>query len=364
MISVATVAWLGLAIGICFGVIGNRSNFCTMGAISDLVNMGSWGRMRQWFLAIVVAIVGVAALQGGGMMDTESTLYTGKRFMYGPYIVGGFLFGVGMTLASGCGAKTLIRIGGGNMKAAFVFMVVAIAAYMTLKGLYAVPRLDLLNPLSVDLSTRQDVPSMLAGALGTSPTTIFNIIALILAACAAIWLLRNRDELGMTLFAGIGIGLCVVAGWFVTAYLGYVAEDPDTLQEAYLGTTGNRPESLSFMAPYAYFMELLMLWTDSSRIVTFGIAVTMGVVLGSFLYALFSKTFRFETFHDTGDVLRHVIGGNLMGFGGVVGLGCTIGQGISGVSTLALGSMMTTLALIAGSAATLKIQLWWMMRRA
>jgi len=362
MVSVATVAWLGLLIGACFGVIGNHSNFCTMGAISDVINIGRWERMRQWFIAIAVAVAGVALLQSVGMIDIATTLYTGSRFMLGGYIIGGFLFGIGMTLASGCGAKTLIRIGGGNMKSAFVFMVVAIAAYMTLKGLYAVPRIGLINPMVLDLSTRQDLPSIISAALGVSSAAVFNTISIALIVGAVIWLLKNREELGMTLFTGMGIGLCVVAGWFVTAYLGYIAEDPQTLEEAYLGTIANRPESLSFMAPYAYTMELLMLWTDSSRIVTFGIAVTIGVVLGSFLYSIASKTFRFETFNDTADVVRHVVGGNLMGFGGIVGFGCTIGQGLSGVSTLALGSIITTLSLIVGCAVTLKLQMWWMMR--
>jgi hypothetical protein len=123
-------------------------------------------------------------------------------------------------------------------------------------------------------------------------------------------------------------------------------------------------ESLSFVAPQAFLLELLMLWTDASRILTFGIASAIGVVAGSACYALVSRTFRWESFRDAADVGRHVVGGVLMGFGGIVALGCTIGQGITGFSTLALGSIMTFASIVAGAAITMKIEYWRMMREA
>jgi uncharacterized membrane protein YedE/YeeE len=148
----------------------------------------------------------------------------------------------------------------------------------------------------------------------------------------------------------------------VSGRLGYVPEHPETLQEAWVATNTGRMESLSFVAPQAFLLELAMLWTDKSKIVTFGIASALGVIAGSAVYALATKSFRLESFRDAGDMLRHMVGGILMGFGGIVALGCTIGQGITGFSTLALGSILTFGAIIAGAAATMKYQYWRMLR--
>jgi uncharacterized membrane protein YedE/YeeE len=160
------------------------------------------------------------------------------------------------------------------------------------------------------------------------------------------------------LLGGIIIGLVVVAGWYVSGHLGYVAEDPDTLQEAFIATNSGRMESLSFVAPQAYTLELLMLWSDSSRRLTFAIASGLGVVVGSLGHALASGSFRWEGFRDLEDTANHLVGAALMGFGGVVAMGCTIGQGISGVSTLAAGSFLALFAIIAGAMLALKYQYW------
>jgi len=155
-----------------------------------------------------------------------------------------------------------------------------------------------------------------------------------------------------------------VGGWYVSGHLGYLAEDPSTLEERFVGTNTGRMESFSFVAPLAFTLEYLMLWTDKSKIVTYGIASAAGVIAGSAAYALASRTFRWEGFRDAEDTALHILGGILMGFGGITALGCTIGQGISGFSTLALGSIITFVAIIAGSAATMKWQYWRLQRQA
>ena len=159
-------------------------------------------------------------------------------------------------------------------------------------------------------------------------------------------------------------GLVVVGGWYVSGRIGHLAEDPNTLQEAFVATNTGRMEAFSFVAPLAWSLEYLMFWTDKSRIVTYGIASTAGVIAGSAAYAFASKSFRWEGFRGAEDTGMHIIGGLLMGFGGITALGCTIGQGISGFSTLALGSIMTFVAIVAGSAATMKWQYWRMTREA
>jgi uncharacterized membrane protein YedE/YeeE len=357
------VAWGGFALAFVFGFVANRTNFCTMGAVSDIVNMGDWNRMRMWLLAIAVAILGSFALEAAGVVKLANSIYLTPNFTWLSYIVGGALFGVGMTLGSGCGSKTLIRIGGGNLKSLVVVIVMAIAAYMTLRGLFGAFRVGVLEQATLQLAGPQDVPSILARATGMDRATLAWIAVAVIGGGLAIFALASREFRQFDyLLGGIVTGLVIVGGWYVTGKVGYVAEDPNTLQEAWVATNTGRMESLSFVAPQAFLLELLMFWTDKSKIVTFGIASALGVVAGSAACALVSKSFRLEAFRDASDMLRHIAGGILMGFGGVVALGCTVGQGITGFSTLALGSILTFASIVAGSAATMKYEYWRMMR--
>ncbi len=360
---VPVVAWGAFALAFVFGFVGNKTNFCTMGAVSDVVNMGDWNRMRMWLLAIAVAILGSNALELAGVLELSSSIYPGPNFTWLSYLVGGALFGIGMTLGSGCGSKTLIRVGGGNLKSLIVLVFMAIAAYMTLRGLFGTIRVGVLEPVSVQLAGGQDLPSLFARWFGAERRSMVILVALAVGGGLAAFALARREFRQFDfLLGGIVVGLVIVGGWYVSGRLGYVAEHPDTLQEAFVATDTGRMESLSFVAPQAFLLELAMLWTDKSKIVTFGIASALGVIAGSAVYALATKSFRLESFRDAGDMLRHMVGGILMGFGGIVALGCTIGQGITGFSTLALGSILTFGAIIAGAAATMKYQYWRMLR--
>ncbi len=361
--SPALIAWLAFGLAFAFGAVANRVNFCTMGAVTDVVHVGDWRRMRMWLLAIAVAIVGVAALEAAGQVDFGKTIYTTSRVPWVSCIVGGFLFGFGMTLASGCGSKTLIRIGGGNLKSLVVLIVLALSAYMTLKGLFAVLRVNALDPFRFDTAAfgaaRSDLPSVVAALSGTG-TTIRIAVSLVTAAAVAAFVLANRDfrASGAMIVGGLAIGAIIVGGWYVSGHLGYVTEDPKTLEEAFVATNSGRAESFSFVAPTAYLLELLMLWSDQSRIVTFGVAGVLGMLAGSAAMALATQTFRWEGFASIEDLVNHLAGGVLMGFGGVTALGCTIGQGLTGISTLALGSCLALAGIIAGCVVALKYQYW------
>ena len=335
-----------------FGAVGNKTDFCTMGAVSDWVNMGDTSRMRMWLLAIAVALLGSSALHLAGIVDLSKSIYPGPNFTWLSYIVGGFLFGVGMTLGSGCGSKTLIRVGAGNLKSLVVYIFLGIAAYMTLRGLLGAFRVGVLEKAAITLPQGQDLPAL------------FGLNRALLAALigggliAFIYSSRQfRSNLDYTL-GGVVTGLVVVGGWYVSGHVGHVAEDPNTLQEAFVATNTGRMESFSFVAPFAFTLEYLMLWTDKSKIITYGIASAAGVIAGSAAYALATRKFRWEGFRDAEDTANHIVGGILMGFGGITALGCTIGQAITGFSTLALGSIITFVAIVAGSAATMRYQYW------
>ena len=346
-----------------FAAVVQRVDFCAMGAVTDIVVSRDWRRMRMWLLAIAVAMLGVTLLQATATIDFTKSIYIAPRVPWLSYIVGGLLFGAGMTLASGCGSKTLIRAGTGNLKSWVVLIVMGIAAYMTLKGAFAPLRAYVLDVVRLDSgASTSDLPSIAIAHGVASAVRVW--LPLLVAAALGGFIFKDREfrTTPALIIGGIVVGLVIVGGWYVSGHLGYLPEDPATLEERFVATNSGRAESFSFVAPVAYSLELLLLWTDQSRVVTFGIAGVMGTLAGAFTMALFTRRLRWESFANAQDLGTHLLGALLMGFGGVTALGCTIGQGITGLSTLALGSFLAFFAIIAGCVATLKIQLWRMER--
>jgi uncharacterized protein len=355
----AVVTGGAFLLGAVFGAVGQRVNFCTMGAIFDAATFGDWRRMRMWALAIAVAIAGASALHAAGLIDFAKSIYTGPRIAWLSMIVGGFLFGFGMTLGSGCGSRTLIRLGGGNLKSLIVLVFIGISAYMTLKGVFVVWRAAALDPIRVDVgAATSDLPTVLA-RLGL-PATATAWVPWLVALGIAAWVFASRSfrTTREMIVGGIVIGAVIVAGWYVSGHVGHLAEDPATLEEKFVATNSGRMESFSFVAPVAYLLELLVYWTDTSRVLTFGIAGVLGMVVGAAAMALATRTFRWEGFTTTEDLVHHIAGGVLMGFGGVTALGCTIGQGITGLSTLALGSFLAFFSIVGGCLVALRYQIW------
>ncbi len=343
------VLWAAFALSALFGFAAQKSHFCTMGAVSDIVNMQDWTRMQMWAVAIAVAMLGFSSLAYLGVIAPEKTLYATTKVLWLSSTVGGVMFGFGMVLASGCGNKTLLRMSSGSLKSWVVFMVMAVAAFATLKGLTAVVRVN-----TVDLfSFAAPMPSMdwrlaISGALG------FGLIA---------WSVANSSMRQIQAWLpSVVIGAIIVAMWYVSGRLGYLPEHPDTLQEAFVATNSGRAESLSFVAPMAYTLDWLMFFSDKSKVLTLGIVSVFGILFGGFIEAKLSKTFRWEGFGSVEDVANHLIGAILMGVGGVTAMGCTVGQGLSGVSTLAIGSFIALAGILAGSVMALKYQIWRMDR--
>ena len=342
-----THAVLGAAfiVGMAFGAIVQRTGFCTMGAVTDAAGVGDWTRMRQWALAAATAMAGFAVLSAFGLIAPDRTLYTSTRWLWLSALAGGLVFGFGMVLASGCASKTLVLVGVGNLKALVVTLVIGMAAFATLKGLTAVWRTATVDRVAVDFAAGTRLYSPIAGG----------VIALVLAA----WAFAGRDfRNARNLLAGLGVGLTVVAMWWVTGHLGHVAEHPETLQDTFLATNSTRAEALSFVSPIAYALDWLMFFSDANKHLTVGIVSVLGVVCGSAIVALAQRSFRWEGFGDTADLGHHLAGATLMGVGGVTAMGCTVGQGISGLSTLSLTSAVAIASMLAGAWAGFKYQEW------
>jgi uncharacterized membrane protein YedE/YeeE len=353
------VLWAAFILAMLFGAIAQRTHFCTMGAVSDIVNMGDWMRMRTWGMAIGVAMIGFYGMAAAGLIDPAKTLYASGRFIWLSALAGGLLFGFGMVLASGCGSKTLVRIGGGNLKSLVVLLVMGVAAFATLKGITAVLRVATVDRVAIDFASNAALSNWAAGLAGVSPTLAGLVLAGVLGGGLILWALAAPDFRRIdNLLAGFGIGAVIAGMWWVSGYLGYIAEHPDTLQEAFLATNSGRMEALSFVSPVAYTVDWFMFFSDKSKLLTIGIVSVFGVVLGSALYSLLSRSFRWEGFCDAEDTANHLVGAVLMGVGGVTAMGCTVGQGLSGISTLSATSFVAVAAILAGAVAGLKYQVW------
>ena len=343
------IALLGLLAGMVFGAVTIKTNFCTMGAISDWINTGSTDRLRAWFLAVGIAILLSQTMHATGVIDINLAIYLTPNFGWLGYVLGGFLFGIGMTLASGCGQRTLARVGGGNLKSLLVLLILGLTAYMTMRGLLALFRVNVIEPTNINLANSgiadQGMGTLLAAALALENLARVDLlVALLLGGGLVVFAFASKTFRGSfnNILAGITIGLLIPIGWYITGVIGFDDFEPV------------RFESYTFIGPTGESLMYLMTFTGSE--INFGIAGVFGVILGSFLYVILTGKFRVETFSDHNDMIRHVLGASLMGFGGVLALGCSIGQGITGMSTLALGSLMALISIIFGCALTLKVQ--------
>lgn len=352
------VLWWALGLSVLFGAIAQRTHFCTMGAVADVFTMGDWTRARMWMLAVGVAMAGVGVMSAAGWINTADSLYTTPRLRWLSMLLGGGLFGVGMVLASGCGSKTLVRLGGGNLKSLVVFVVMAVSAWVSMRGLTAVWRQATVDQWVITLPLGQDLPSLVAGSAGTARNTLAGVLGVGSGAALCVWSLSRREGRSpMVLLGGVGIGALVVALWWVSGHLGHVAEHPATLEPAYLASASRQMESFSFVAPMAAVLEWLVLYSDQSRALSFAVLLPLGVVLGSAAMALARKEFRWEGFAGARDTAHHLLGAVLMGVGGIMATGCTIGQGLSGLSTMSVGSLLATAGIVAGALLALRYQL-------
>ncbi len=334
------MAMLGFGLGAVFGVTAQRTNFCTMGAISDLVFMGDWKRFRAWMLAIAIAMLGSQGLHMAGLVDLNGAIYLTANFDWAGAVIGGLLFGFGMTLAGGCGNKTLVRLGAGNLKSLVVAVFLGIFAYTTLRGLIGLGRVEIESLTMIDLEAfglqSQGMPDMLALLTGLPVETARWIVLLAIAGGLLAFCFKDSSFRASrtNIAAGLIIGALIPLAWYATGVIGNDDFDPAPLA------------SFTFVSPVGESIQYLM--TFSGATINFGIAVVGGVIVGAFVSAKARGQFRIEAFTDTDDMVRHIIGGSIMGIGGILALGCTIGQGVTGMSTLAAGSLIALLSIVAG----------------
>lgn len=321
----------GLIIGAMFGAIAQRSGFCTLGALSDWTLFGDARRLRSWLLAIAVATVGAQALFAGGIVDLDQSIYRTGALLVGGHIAGGLLFGFGMVLTGGCVSRNLVRAGSGDLRALLVLLVIAVTVAATLGGVLGPARVWFTTATATSPSPGPSAETGLAVALASAV-----LLGAICFANAAFR--RSFTHWG----AGAGIGICVVLGWALTG-LAFDAFADAPVQA----------QSLTFVKPVSDAVDWLKRST-ALGVPGFAIASVAGTMIGACLAAVMSRTFVLATFADTRDTARHLAGAVLMAVGGVLALGCSVGQGITGIATLAPGSALTLAAIAAGAVAGLK----------
>jgi uncharacterized membrane protein YedE/YeeE len=379
----SVLLWSSFAIAFVMGAVVNKTNFCTMGAVSDIVNIGDSGRMRSWLFAMAIAILGVVVLSLTGMVNVKESFppYAGSTLIWAENILGGLLFGIGMTLGSGCGNKTLIRIGGGNLKSVFVFIVIAIVSYFMMypfpgtdETLMSLLFYDWIRPLAVTLPAGQDLGSVVAGSANAKMVNavIGGILGLVLVA----YVFKSTDFRGKfdNILGGFVVGAAVLGGWYISSNLSidldgdmYTLSKYMTEWEFLADGTTEKPAEARQLSPQSYTFINPMGQTFNYatngfeyKILSFGIMAVLGVIAGSFFWAIVSKGFRFEWFASVRDFVNHFVDAILIKINKILALGCTINQTMTGVSTLAIESFLAFGSIVLGSALTMKIQYYKM----
>jgi uncharacterized protein len=329
----------GLVVGFAFGAIVFRTNYCAMGSLSDIHNFGDYRRFRAWVLAAATALVGTQLLGSAGVVALDKSMYLAPSLNWFGHVVGGLMFGVGMVLTGGCPSRNLARAGSGDFRSLITLVFLGLFAYMAIGGLFAPVRAAIEQATTVG---RLPAPTQslgdLLGATGLGSRVGRVVAVLLLGGGALAYCFGDKRFRGspVHVLSGLGVGLTVIAGWAITG----LAFDE-------MATKPVAPISLTYVRPAGDALEWLGRYT-AAPVPGFGVASVFGALLGAFVAALAMGRFHLTTFSDVGDTLRNLAGAALMGVGGVMALGCTVGQAVTGVSTLAAGAFLTFAAIVVG----------------
>lgn len=330
------VTLIGVLIGAACGFTARRARLCSFGAIEDAWMGGDTRRLRIFGLALAVALVGTQLLVGLGWLSPRLSTYVPSALPWLSILLGSTVFGIGMALVGTCGFGSLVRLGSGDLRSLIVMMVFGAVAYATLRGMLASLRIDVLETVALPIpgGVQGDLPSLLARfGLGDWRLAIVLVAATVLIlAVLADPRLRRSPRL---LLAGLSLGVGVVAGWWATG----VAIDEFAAFP--------RPQSLTFVSPIGRALYAVL--SHPIGFLDFGVGTILGVMLGAFASALYDREFRWEAFDDHHEMRRHLAGGALMGFGGILAGGCTIGQGVTAGSLMALSWPLAVAGMMLGA---------------
>lgn len=318
--------WGVFILGLCLGAILQWSQLCLLRALIH-AKQGKLLKLKAFALAMATALLSTQLVAWLHQINLAESHYAQSSPALPLIFLGGLLFGTGMALANACTGRNLVLLASGNLRSLVTLLCVALGAGIAMSGLLATTRVALENLTRVELPVNQ-LP-MLIGLLAA--------LALIAYALFGTTLWRSPRDL----FGAILIGLLVAFGWYLTGVVGYDEFEPVRLA------------SITFIAPILETQQYMLLSTGSR--LSLGIVLVIGVFLGAFLRALFSREFHWQTFESTQQMKRSLVGGLFMGIGGVLALGCSYGQLLSGFSTLAIASLVAIFGILLGGWLTIKL---------
>ena len=327
-------ALAGLTGGALLGFAGGYSRFCTLGAIEDAIYGNNFDRLRMWALGLAIAIAAIFGLTTIGQVDMLSSFHFTQAWNPLTSITGGLIFGYGMALSGNCGYGALVRMAGGDMRSFIIVLVMAISTYMALGGPTAALRNYLFPPENYTGDVPQSVAYLIGDIVGIAPLIPALVIALVFAILALSGAKFRRSK--SMVFGGFMVGLAIASGWWFTTYLSQNSFSVIPI------------ESHTFTAPLGDSVFYLMTSTGSS--LNFGIGSVLGVIIGAFIGAKIKGRFRWESCDDPRELKRQILGAFLMGTGGVIALGCSIGQGMTAMSALTYSAPVVLASIFVGSA--------------
>lgn len=326
-------AIMGLAGGLVLGLAARRGRFCTLGAIEDGLYGHDWDRLRMWGVALGVAILGTHLAAAAGLADLNDSIYAQQAWNPLASVLGGLVFGYGMAIAGNCGFGALARLGGGDLRSLVIVIVTGVSAYMVMSGPLASLRLWLFPHETAGDGAVTGYPEFVAGATGVPPLVVATAIALsVLALALSDSAFRHKNS---KLFWGAMVGLTIAGGWIATSLL------------AIHSFSAIQVSSFSFTAPLGE--SLIYLMTSSGSGVSFAVGSVVGVLAGALLGSMSRGHFRWEACDDPQELRRQILGGMLMGVGGVLALGCSVGQGLTAFATLTYSAPVVLAAIFAGA---------------
>lgn len=336
------VLWGGFFIGLAFGAIAQRSEFCLTGGLRECWTEGKPQRAAAFLFAIAVATVTTAVVVNRGGIDLRQSIYLQPTFSWLLIPVGGLLFGYGMILARACGSRSIVLLGDGNLRSLIVLPCLGVAAAVTLTGPLATTRLRIAEATTV--SPPGNLPSLPGLLEHAGWPELPALLGPILAAVAILlYFAIIRWKLWRTpgrLLGAAAIGCLPALAWHVTGVVGADDFEPARL------------ESLTFVAPVRDSIEYLML--SSGMTLPFGVAVVGGVLLGALVLSVLTGSFELRGFTRPSQMVKAALGGVLMGIGGALALGCSIGQGLTGIATLSLPSILAAIGIWIGARTALR----------
>ncbi|MDI9335993.1 MAG: YeeE/YedE family protein [Gammaproteobacteria bacterium] len=359
------VLGLVLILALAFGYIAQKKNFCIMGALSDWRHVQESSRFLQWMVAIGVSMVGYALLSIMQQIPGRQAFYLTLQWMWLSTLLGGMILGFGMVLTSGCPNKSLLRLGGGSLKALVVLVVLSIFALMAMQGVLSRFKVEYLDSVRISVGMHAGLGAFLANLFSSPDLTDAMQVALGLILGMGLIFgikLRLSRHFWRTTYPGFLIGLLIVAMWYITGNVAYISEHKVTLEPFFVASRSGKMENFTFIAPLAGWLDWLQFYSKNGQVVSLGMVGVLGVVGGSWIAHKQDQSFRWEGFTQLRDLIHHLLGASMMGLGGVLALGCTIGEGLSGLSTLSLNALSSTVGMVVGAGLAFRYLDWYLMR--